>query len=189
MVVQKLTTSDALEYIKNVKDTLQDKREIYDEFLELMKDFRVQRMLHLLIITSSLSSLGPISSSLVPWLIYHCSCVARSTLGWEELYKDDPFSVFFKGSTLISAADFKIDNPALDAVSITDVSSLVVFLIFHGVIPLLMPYVVEIQGRLHSVCYLGIMTASILCVYFLRLPYVAAKLVILIAPLLESKKI
>ncbi|VVA94707.1 unnamed protein product [Arabis nemorensis] len=44
MVAQKLTTSDALEYLKNVKDKVQDKREIYDEFLVLMKDFQAQRI-------------------------------------------------------------------------------------------------------------------------------------------------
>ncbi|GLU03025.1 hypothetical protein SLE2022_202450 [Rubroshorea leprosula] len=41
---QKLTTSDALEYLKAVKDTFQDKREKYDDFLEVMKDFKAQRI-------------------------------------------------------------------------------------------------------------------------------------------------
>ncbi|XP_020268792.1 paired amphipathic helix protein Sin3-like 4 [Asparagus officinalis] len=40
----KLTTSDALQYLKNVKDIFQDKREKYDEFLEVMKDFKSQRI-------------------------------------------------------------------------------------------------------------------------------------------------
>ncbi|KAF3521869.1 hypothetical protein F2Q69_00051267 [Brassica cretica] len=41
---QKLTTNDALAYLKAVKDKFQDKREKYDEFLEVMKDFKAQRV-------------------------------------------------------------------------------------------------------------------------------------------------
>ncbi|KAL6969503.1 hypothetical protein U1Q18_029215 [Sarracenia purpurea var. burkii] len=41
---QKLTTNDALTYLKAVKDIFQDKREKYDEFLEVMKDFKAQRI-------------------------------------------------------------------------------------------------------------------------------------------------
>lgn len=40
----KLTTTDALQYLKNVKDIFQDNREKYDEFLEVMKDFKSQRI-------------------------------------------------------------------------------------------------------------------------------------------------
>lgn len=40
---QKLTTNDALAYLKDVKEIFQDKREKYDEFLEVMKDFKAQR--------------------------------------------------------------------------------------------------------------------------------------------------
>ncbi|CAL0311942.1 unnamed protein product [Lupinus luteus] len=40
---QKLTTNDALVYLKAVKDMFQDKKEQYDEFLEVMKDFKAQR--------------------------------------------------------------------------------------------------------------------------------------------------
>ena len=40
---QKLTTNDALAYLKAVKDKFADKREKYDEFLEVMKDFKAQR--------------------------------------------------------------------------------------------------------------------------------------------------
>jgi len=36
---QKLTTNDALAYLKAVKDIFQDKRDKYDDFLEVMKDF------------------------------------------------------------------------------------------------------------------------------------------------------
>ncbi|KAK4598272.1 hypothetical protein RGQ29_015659 [Quercus rubra] len=41
---QKLTTSDALSYLKAVKDIFQDKREKYEDFLEVMKDFKAQRI-------------------------------------------------------------------------------------------------------------------------------------------------
>lgn len=40
---QKLTTNDALAYLKAVKEIFQDKREKYDDFLEVMKDFKAQR--------------------------------------------------------------------------------------------------------------------------------------------------
>lgn len=43
---QKLTTNDALAYLKAVKDKFQDKREKYDEFLEVMKDFKAQRYIY-----------------------------------------------------------------------------------------------------------------------------------------------
>ncbi|KAF8390325.1 hypothetical protein HHK36_024850 [Tetracentron sinense] len=41
---QKLTTNDALAYLKAVKDMFQDNREKYEEFLEVMKDFKAQRI-------------------------------------------------------------------------------------------------------------------------------------------------
>lgn len=44
---QKLTTNDALAYLKAVKDIFQDNREKYDEFLEVMKDFKSQRSAHI----------------------------------------------------------------------------------------------------------------------------------------------
>lgn len=40
---QKLTTDDALAYLKAVKDMFKDDKEKYDEFLEVMKDFKNQR--------------------------------------------------------------------------------------------------------------------------------------------------
>jgi paired amphipathic helix protein Sin3a len=43
---QKLTTNDALAYLKAVKDIFQDKRDKYDDFLEVMKDFKAQRFDH-----------------------------------------------------------------------------------------------------------------------------------------------
>ncbi|KAJ8439477.1 hypothetical protein Cgig2_006994 [Carnegiea gigantea] len=42
--VQKLTTNDALAYLKAVKEMFQDKKEKYEEFLEVMKDFKAQRL-------------------------------------------------------------------------------------------------------------------------------------------------
>ncbi|XVF02345.1 hypothetical protein REPUB_Repub04eG0167600 [Reevesia pubescens] len=41
---QKLTTNDALAYLKAVKDIFLEKKEKYDEFLEVMKDFKAQRI-------------------------------------------------------------------------------------------------------------------------------------------------
>ncbi|KAL4362985.1 hypothetical protein GQ457_04G006650 [Hibiscus cannabinus] len=41
---QRLTTNDALVYLKAVKDIFQEKKEKYDEFLEVMKDFKAQRI-------------------------------------------------------------------------------------------------------------------------------------------------
>uniref|UniRef100_A0A1J3CP36 Paired amphipathic helix protein Sin3-like 1 n=1 Tax=Noccaea caerulescens TaxID=107243 RepID=A0A1J3CP36_NOCCA len=40
---QKLTTNDALSYLREVKEIFQDQREKYDSFLEVMKDFKAQR--------------------------------------------------------------------------------------------------------------------------------------------------
>ncbi|KAI3888600.1 hypothetical protein MKX03_031369 [Papaver bracteatum] len=41
---QTLTTNDSLAYLKNVNDSFQDGRDKYDEFLEVMKDFKAQRI-------------------------------------------------------------------------------------------------------------------------------------------------
>ncbi|KAL9226585.1 hypothetical protein vseg_002380 [Gypsophila vaccaria] len=41
---QKLTTDDALQYLKEVKEMFQDQRDKYDHFLEVMKDFKAQRI-------------------------------------------------------------------------------------------------------------------------------------------------
>ncbi|XP_017636091.1 paired amphipathic helix protein Sin3-like 2 [Gossypium arboreum] len=43
VAVQKLTTNDALSYLKQVKEMFQDQKEKYDMFLEVMKDFKAQR--------------------------------------------------------------------------------------------------------------------------------------------------
>ncbi|WCJ20882.1 Paired amphipathic helix protein Sin3-like 2 [Euphorbia peplus] len=40
---QKLTTNDALSYLKEVKDMFLDHKDKYDRFLEVMKDFKAQR--------------------------------------------------------------------------------------------------------------------------------------------------
>ncbi|XP_020891608.1 paired amphipathic helix protein Sin3-like 4 isoform X1 [Arabidopsis lyrata subsp. lyrata] len=40
---KKLTTNDALDFLKAVKDKYQDNREIYERFLTVMKDFKAQR--------------------------------------------------------------------------------------------------------------------------------------------------
>ncbi|KAL9246447.1 hypothetical protein vseg_019981 [Gypsophila vaccaria] len=42
--MQRLTTNDALAYLKSVKEMFSDKKEKYDEFLEVMKDFKAQRI-------------------------------------------------------------------------------------------------------------------------------------------------
>ncbi|XP_074295941.1 paired amphipathic helix protein Sin3-like 4 isoform X3 [Silene latifolia] len=42
--MQRLTTNDALAYLKAVKEMFSDKKEKYDEFLEVMKDFKAQRI-------------------------------------------------------------------------------------------------------------------------------------------------
>ncbi|KAL6567759.1 hypothetical protein OROGR_001427 [Orobanche gracilis] len=41
---QRLTTTDALSYLKNVKEIFQDKRDKYDDFLDVMKNFKAQRI-------------------------------------------------------------------------------------------------------------------------------------------------
>ncbi|KAK9865821.1 hypothetical protein WJX84_003538 [Apatococcus fuscideae] len=40
----RLTTSDALSYLRNVKVKFQDRKDIYDTFLEIMKEFKAQRI-------------------------------------------------------------------------------------------------------------------------------------------------
>lgn len=39
----KLTTTDALSYLKVVKERFQDKGDKYKDFLDIMKDFKSQR--------------------------------------------------------------------------------------------------------------------------------------------------
>ncbi|XP_009771461.1 paired amphipathic helix protein Sin3-like 2 isoform X1 [Nicotiana sylvestris] len=41
---QKLTTNDALSYLKEVKEMFQDQKDKYDLFLDVMKDFKAQRI-------------------------------------------------------------------------------------------------------------------------------------------------
>ena len=39
----RLTTTDALSYLREVKSRFQDRKEIYDHFLEIMKEFKAAR--------------------------------------------------------------------------------------------------------------------------------------------------
>ena len=39
----KLTTNDALSYLREVKTRFAEQKHIYDTFLEIMKDFKAQR--------------------------------------------------------------------------------------------------------------------------------------------------
>jgi paired amphipathic helix protein Sin3a len=43
---QRLTTNDALAYLQAVKDIFKDKKGKYDDFLEVMKDFKAQRLVY-----------------------------------------------------------------------------------------------------------------------------------------------
>lgn len=40
----RLTTNDALGYLREVKNRFSDRKEVYDTFLEIMKDFKIQRI-------------------------------------------------------------------------------------------------------------------------------------------------
>ncbi|KAJ9510671.1 hypothetical protein QJQ45_027522 [Haematococcus lacustris] len=42
--IQKLTTNDALTYLREVKNRFADKKDVYDMFLEIMKEFKAQRV-------------------------------------------------------------------------------------------------------------------------------------------------
>ena len=62
----KLTTNDALSYLRDVKVKFSDNKEIYDEFLEIMKEFKAQRwdLLPLCVLAQlPLSKDAPIASS------------------------------------------------------------------------------------------------------------------------------
>ncbi len=39
----KLTTNDALTYLREVKNRFAEKKDVYDTFLEIMKEFKAQR--------------------------------------------------------------------------------------------------------------------------------------------------
>lgn len=41
--VHRLTTNDALTYLREVKNRFADKKDVYDTFLEIMKEFKAQR--------------------------------------------------------------------------------------------------------------------------------------------------
>ncbi|KIY93141.1 paired amphipathic helix protein Sin3a [Monoraphidium neglectum] len=40
----RLTTSDALTYLRDVKNKFADRKDVYDTFLEIMKEFKAQRI-------------------------------------------------------------------------------------------------------------------------------------------------
>ena len=39
----RLTTNDALTYLRDVKEKFKDNRLVYDKFLDIMKDFKSQK--------------------------------------------------------------------------------------------------------------------------------------------------
>ena len=40
---QRLTTNDALTYLREVKERFKDNKAVYDQFLEIMKQFKAQK--------------------------------------------------------------------------------------------------------------------------------------------------
>nr|GFC98686.1 paired amphipathic helix protein Sin3-like 2 isoform X3 [Tanacetum cinerariifolium] len=48
---QKLTTNDALSYLKQVKDMFHDKREKYEMFLDVIKEFKAQKIDTIAVVT------------------------------------------------------------------------------------------------------------------------------------------
>ncbi|CAN7058359.1 unnamed protein product, partial [Brassica oleracea var. botrytis] len=133
------------------------------------------------------TSLKHISIFLLPWLLYLCSCVARSVYGLEDWTTDDALSVLFKGSafwyqtTSAIVALIKIVYPTLVVVSITGIGSLIVFSMLFGVIPLLRLNVVEIRRHLNNACCLCIMTCFYLLFLCFRLTFMAANLLAVMA--------
>lgn len=75
---QKLTTNDALQYLKAVKEMFHDKREKYDDFLEVMKNFKAQRSDHA--VQPSLPLISSTSSSFI--IFYSCIFIARKEVGF-----------------------------------------------------------------------------------------------------------
>jgi paired amphipathic helix protein Sin3a len=67
---QKLTTNDALVYLKAVKDKFQDNRAKYEEFLEVMRDFKSERSVHAVPLPRVVGSISfPVDCTLVfMWL-------------------------------------------------------------------------------------------------------------------------
>jgi histone deacetylase complex regulatory component SIN3 len=43
MQVQRLTTNDALSYLREVKTRFANQKDVYEKFLEIMKEFKAQR--------------------------------------------------------------------------------------------------------------------------------------------------
>lgn len=44
LTASRLTTNDALTYLRDVKNKFQDDRAVYETFLEIMKDFKAQHI-------------------------------------------------------------------------------------------------------------------------------------------------
>ncbi|KAG2318936.1 hypothetical protein Bca52824_012149 [Brassica carinata] len=123
------------------------------EYLMLNCRFLAWLWFQILIISISLK---PTSAFILPWFLYLCcSCAARSAF---VLFKGSAYWCHFASAII---ATVKIVIPALAAVPITSIRSLIVFFVFHGVIPLLKPSIVEIRGCLSNVSCLCIMIASI----------------------------
>lgn len=76
---QKLTTNDALVYLKAVKDKFQDKREKYEEFLEVMRDFKSERSVHsagaLVNLIHTVSKCSPRSKNISFSARYYCVAI------------------------------------------------------------------------------------------------------------------
>lgn len=67
---RKPTREDALSFLEVVKHTFQDHREKYDDFLEVMKDFRAQRYDPGVLLCSVFSV-----SDACQWLIFSSYCI------------------------------------------------------------------------------------------------------------------
>ncbi|KAH0849749.1 hypothetical protein HID58_090312, partial [Brassica napus] len=99
---------------------------------------------------------------------YHGFCIVAAhvlqaqPLGWKiALQMIYSLSAFWCYIASAIVASVKIVISALVVEPITSIRSLIVFFVFHGVIPLLKPSVVDIRGRLCNVSCLCIMIDSI----------------------------
>lgn len=73
---QKLTTNDALTYLKAVKEIFENNKEKYEDFLEVMKDFKAQRFDNQYVILSFLHYYldAGMSLHLLTWPYYVLVC-------------------------------------------------------------------------------------------------------------------
>ncbi|KAL0798804.1 hypothetical protein Bca101_053979 [Brassica carinata] len=133
----------------------------------------------------------PITSRFhITMVLYLCCSCAAVTFGLEDCSTTICSVRLFKGSAywchFASAiiATVKIVIPALAAVPITSIRSLIVFFVFHGVIPLLKPSIVEIRGCLSNVsCLLTIWLFIAFAVIIVASPWPVSS-----RKLLEKKK-